>query len=819
MICFICKSCHSNTNVLVRHLKLIHGLCPGRTLRLKCGEARCAHVSGTFSGFRKHMKRVHEQSALNDEVLEINRCGSNDLLVDVNAVVPVMQPDLLVSGTSSSLLRSGEYVHNMCASVVAELQSVGIGQGNVHNLVCSLEEVVNGIQDQIKETVLSCLSDGQIVEKVEQTLGHLDNPFTQLNSVAKRRQYFSKKWGVVAPVKKLLGSRFDNRWNKNTGTFDQVLVSDTLAYVPLLLTLQSVFKQSSIIDMFTSVQSSSNLYSDLRDGAYFMKHPLFSKDIPSLQIQLFYDDFEPCNPLGSKKGAHKLGAIYFTLRNFPPRYNSCLANIHLCMLFHTQDIKKYGFATILEPLVNDLKILETDGIDIPGLGGLINGSIFQVTGDNLGLHGLFGYVESFSAKNCCRFCLTEREDYQKVFSEDHPNMRLRTKELHSDHCQLIKASPEQGHVYGVKSECLLNSLKYFHIVDNYAVDVMHDILEGVAQFEVKLTLKYIAEKSISFKEITLEASDDRIKSFNYGYIERRNQPSALKLEDASNDLGLYAIQSWCLLRNIPLMFGDVVERNDRHWNLLLLLLQIVNIVFSPYLTKGMTVYLKYLIVEHHQLFKQLFPGKNLLPKHHTMIHYPRCIQHIGPIIHVWCMRYEGKHNYFKKQKKCFKNLTWSLAKKHQNYMAYHWERCSKERLIVGPGKKKPVSSFPAKEQLSCILSLSFTKTVRSVKWVKYYGTEFRTNLVICSAVLNDMPVFQKIKAIVVKDDNVFLIVTKLETVCFDEHVYAFSVSVPREELHSVIDVSVLAYHKPFDLQMAHNMEDNKWFIVPYCHFL
>ncbi|KAK0150977.1 hypothetical protein N1851_007921 [Merluccius polli] len=229
---------------------------------------------------------------------------------------------------------------------------------------------------------------------------------------------------------KAIGSRFDNRWNKTTGTFDQVLVSDTLAYIPLLLTLQSVLKQSSVRHVYICS---------------------IIKDIPSLQIQLFYDDFEPCNPLGSKKGTHKLSAIDFTLRNFPPRYNSCLANIHLCMLFHTQNIKKYGFATILEPLVNDLKILETDGIDIPGLGGRINGSIFQVT---------------------------EREDYRRVFSEDHPNMRLRTKEVHSDHCQLIKASPEQSHV--------------------------------------KLTLKYIAEKSISFKEIS-----DRIQSFNYGYCGAR----------------------------------------------------------------------------------------------------------------------------------------------------------------------------------------------------------------------------------------------------------------------------------------------------------
>lgn len=128
MICFICKSRHSNTNVLVRHLKLMHGLCPGRTLRLKCGEAGCAHVSGTFSGFRKHMKRVHEQNDLNAEVLNTNRCReSNYLSVDVNSEVPVMQPNLLVSRTSSSLLKSGDYVHNMCASVVAELQSAEIG--------------------------------------------------------------------------------------------------------------------------------------------------------------------------------------------------------------------------------------------------------------------------------------------------------------------------------------------------------------------------------------------------------------------------------------------------------------------------------------------------------------------------------------------------------------------------------------------------------------------------------------------------------------------------------------------------------------------
>lgn len=75
---------------------------------------------------------------------------------------------------------------------------------------------------------------------------------------------------------------------------------------------------------------------------------IFSKRKHAIQLQLFYDDFECANPLGSKKGIHKLGAIYFTLRNLSPKHNSMLHNIYLVALFHAQDIKTNGFAKILD---------------------------------------------------------------------------------------------------------------------------------------------------------------------------------------------------------------------------------------------------------------------------------------------------------------------------------------------------------------------------------------------------------------------------------------------------------------------------------------
>lgn len=72
----------------------------------------------------------------------------------------------------------------------------------------------------------------------------------------------------------------------------------------------------------------------------------------------------------------------------------------------------------------------------------------------------------------------------------------------------------------------------------------------------------------------------------------------------------------------------------------------MDIVFSPIITVGMIAQLKLLVKEHHYLFKLEF-GQKLLPKHHFMVHYAAIIKKMGPIVFLWSMRFEAKHNYFK----------------------------------------------------------------------------------------------------------------------------------------------------------------------------
>ena len=53
-----------------------------------------------------------------------------------------------------------------------------------------------------------------------------------------------------------------------------------------------------------------NKLGDYCDGELFFNSELFQEDPCVLQIQLYYDEVEVCNPIGSKAKKHKLGKEY-----------------------------------------------------------------------------------------------------------------------------------------------------------------------------------------------------------------------------------------------------------------------------------------------------------------------------------------------------------------------------------------------------------------------------------------------------------------------------------------------------------------------------
>lgn len=202
------------------------------------------------------------------------------------------------------------------------------------------------------------------------------------------------------------------------------------------------------------------------------------------------------------------------------------------------------------------------------------------------------------------------------------------------------------------------------------------------------------------------------------------------MEQTVNGIGLNAIQTFFLIRNVPLIFGDVVGEGNAHWRLLLLLLQIMNIIFSPVITDGMTVCLKHLILEHHKLFKELYSHHKMIPKHRFMIHYPRSIRKIGPILHVWAMRFEAKHRFFKTTIKHFKNITKSLAKKHHMAVAYHWESMPFKSMNCGPVKTVQLDALANGEIIAKEQQVGLDGEVDVTSWITCFGTEYRPGLLV-----------------------------------------------------------------------------------------
>lgn len=48
-------------------------------------------------------------------------------------------------------------------------------------------------------------------------------------------------------------------------------------------------------------------------------------------------------------------------------------------------------------------------------------------------------------------------------------------------------------------------------------------------------------------------------------MERKNRPTNVNLDGTGNGIGLNAIQTLCLVRNTPLIFGDLFINNSAHW--------------------------------------------------------------------------------------------------------------------------------------------------------------------------------------------------------------------------------------------------------------
>lgn len=345
--------------------------------------------------------------------------------------------------------------------------------------------------------------------------------------------------------------------------------------------------------------------------------------------------------------------------NVPPYNRTRVDHIQLVALYLEKDINKYGFNKCFEIIIRDLQLLEREGIVVKDeLFQKVKGTVVAMVGDNLGSHQIGGFVDNFfSNQYFCRYCHITKEKFEDGINNTFP---LRTKDSYDSDIVLCMLTEESSR--GIKLNSVLNQLQFYHVCSPGLPPCLgHDIYEGIVQYDLMLAIKFF----VSTKLLTYEVLNSRLQSVRFKHeVSYENLPLIKKGDKLIGS----SSENMRLLQILPFALYDIIDTTNPVWRMVLCLRSICSLLLSTHISIGQVAVLQSLICDYLNMRKSLFSNTKLRPKHHYMSHYATLIVKFGPLRHLWTMRFESKHRYFKnilRHSPNYKNILWSLSEKHQ----------------------------------------------------------------------------------------------------------------------------------------------------------
>ena len=114
---------------------------------------------------------------------------------------------------------------------------------------------------------------------------------------------------------------------------------------------------------------------------------------------------------------YKTLAFYFVLGNIPGKYQAWLKDIQLALLFPSELIQKYEYDILIQPLIEDIKVLESTGLNVDFEGKIHNfkGTVTMMVADNPAAHALEGFFCNLSTvQSFDTFTVTKQADRKSI---------------------------------------------------------------------------------------------------------------------------------------------------------------------------------------------------------------------------------------------------------------------------------------------------------------------------------------------------------------------------------------------------------------------
>jgi hypothetical protein len=314
--------------------------------------------------------------------------------------------------------------------------------------------------------------------------------------------------------------------------------------------------------------------------------------------------------------------------------------IQLLAVCLSKSLKDYGLSRLLSNFINDLNDLYENGIEI-----MYKSTTYKLkvkfcfcVGDTPALNWLGGFKEGVGQANrFCRVCEISSDDKNNHF--DETNLVFRNYQKHTERLELVKADESFSVIFGINRESELKKLSNFNVCNMFLFDPMHILLEGICRLELKLLLNEIINNK---KLLNLERFNDLVTEFDYFECDKKDKPNRIENKHIKEGKFPYSAgQMLTLFHNLPLIIGELIQNDDKHWNNFINLIQILNLCLSFVYTEHTILSLHVVICDYLKNFRKLYPDVEFTPKMHFLVHFPKQMIEFGPLRHHSRFRFEA----------------------------------------------------------------------------------------------------------------------------------------------------------------------------------
>lgn len=768
MICYICKNEFEYLQSLIVHFKVYHFLGPDSPY--DCFEESCFQSFQCLSSFKRHIKSKHLNLPKTKYTLPNTLPIDNQTSMSQNVTTNEMScSNNIVSDDTSNKFNFQEAVSALHLSAVKFVLSLHIKNSITFKNVLDIQELMTDfvskpLADLIDNFVKNKVTDPLLLSSFKEVSSVVSNPFKLCNTEYRLMKWLSHEQYINPLTQITINKEVTSVHHNGEVVYDEHITKGLL--MPLKFQFQRFFEHGNNFQL--SLERLNYLNSS-KKMTNFVQGDLWKNKIKNhgdklvFPYFLYIDDLEINNPLGSHATFQSVSAIYYS---FPlMENNSKLSNIFLAALIKSVDLKKYGNEQCLKNVIYELRTLEDEGIVISTPGNInvnVHFILGLVLGDNLGLNSILEFSRSFSATFFCRFCKANKE-HTKHMTQENPLLMRNINNYSQD---VAKMDVTQT---GIHKNSFLNNITSFHVTQNYCVDIMHDLFEGVCHYDMCHIIKYFTEVT---KYFSLETLNLRKNNFNYGPIEIGNVSPSININHLNNHhLKMSAREMMTFVHFFSLMVGDLVPENDEVWAFFLNLTQIIDALLSHSVCETNLIFLRNLIKNHNEQYINLFHD-SLKPKHHLLTHYRTIIKQSGPARHYWCFRFEAKHKELKLYAHATtsrRNITLALAKKMQVKFAYHLI-CPKPKNVI-VNKTHEVRN---NKQLELIRTLVLNQQFKCYTQIDYKGTLYKTDFYV-TKVTDKLHLYKILQIIIFDSEEYMLAVQDIKLNYFHSHFDAYVV--------------------------------------------